>query len=122
MNWIREAVTDENGVTDVAYVSIIWILAVALGAVTAIVCVAVVSYFRCYAVADVGGGIRAQVPCTFDPQPVGIAVGAVFGGFATALGALAGYMAATRRREPPRPVTTTTTTTDNLTQTRTATP
>jgi hypothetical protein len=100
-NWLREAVTDENGVVDAAYVSIIWALAAVVSTVTFLCLMAAISYFRCYQIADVGAGVRAQVPCTFDPQPVGVAIGAVLAAFAGMIGALAGYMAATRRRSKP---------------------
>jgi hypothetical protein len=42
---------------------------------------------------------RNIVPCRYDPLPMGQAIGLVFAGFASLLGALAGYMAATRRKD-----------------------
>jgi hypothetical protein len=99
--WLHEAVTDENGVVDAAYVAVMWALAAVCGTVIFLCAMSAISYFNCYVIADVGGGTRAQVPCSFDPQPVGVAIGAVLAAFAGMIGALAGYMAATRRREKP---------------------
>ena len=99
MKWLREALTDENGVTDVAYVSIFMVTLGILAAIAFICIMSAISYFTCYHITDVGLGQRAQVPCTFDPQPVGVALAAVCTAFAAMVGALAGYMAATRRRE-----------------------
>ena len=97
MGWLREAIQDERGVADAAYVSIMWALLAVVGTVIFLCGMAAVSYFRCYSIADVGQGVRAQVPCIFDPQPLGVAIGAVLAAFAGLIGALAGYMAATRR-------------------------
>jgi len=102
MKWLREAISDENGVVDAAYVSIMWALASVMGTVLFLCGMAAYSYFSCYTIADVGQGIRAQVPCVFDPQPLGVAIAAVLAAFAGLIGALAGYMAATRRRETKR--------------------
>jgi hypothetical protein len=41
--------------------------------------------------------MRCTGQCAFDPGPVGTSVGMICGGFATALAALAAYMAATKR-------------------------
>jgi len=96
MNWIKSTLTDDGGRYDVAYVSLFYIMGAVVGAIAVMCTVSTAAYFRCQ-VFTVNGVI---VNCTFDPQPLGIAIGAACGGFATALGALAGYMLATR---PPRP-------------------
>lgn len=93
MNWIRESITDDRGIADVAYVSLFGVMIAVLGSILFMCLVSGIAYGRCVEVLDV----NPQVLCRFDPQPLGIAVGAVCGGFATALGGLAAYMAATRR-------------------------
>lgn len=103
LDWLSEAIRDENQQVDAAYVAVLWALAGALSSSTFILTMSAISYFRCYTIADVGGGIRAQVPCIYDPQPVGVAIASIFAAFAALLGALAGYMAATRRREKAVP-------------------
>lgn len=97
VSWLREAISDENGIADAAYISIIWALVAVIGTVSFLCGMSAVSYYRCYQIADVGQGVRAQVPCVYDPQPLGVAIGAVLAAFAGLIGALAGYMAATRR-------------------------
>jgi hypothetical protein len=80
----REAITDTDGIVDVSYLALFWVLVSVLGAITFVCVMTLVAFLRC------------SSNCAFDPQPLGIAVGAICTGFATALGALAGYMAATR--------------------------
>ena len=92
MNWITSTLTDDTGRYDVAYVSLFYIMFAVVGAIIVMCIVSTSAYFRCQ-VFTVNGVI---VNCTYDPQPLGIAIGAACGGFATALGALAGYMLATR--------------------------
>jgi len=96
VNWIKSTLIDDNGRYDVAYVSLFGIMAAVLSSVVVMCTVSTMAYFRCQ-VFTVNGVI---VNCTYDPQPLGTAIGFACGGFATALGALAGYMMATR---PPRP-------------------
>ncbi len=98
MLWVKSTLTDDNGRYDVAFVSLFWVMVTVCSSISAMTAVSVFAYFRCR-VFEVGG---VTVNCTYDPQPLGIAIGAACGGFATALGALAGYMLATR---PPRPAT-----------------
>lgn len=104
MKWLREAISDENAQADMAYICIGGLAAAAIASLAFIFAMSVVSYIRCTHIVDVGEGIRAAVACTFDPLPVGQAAGLVFGAFAALIGALAGYMAATKRA--PRVVTT----------------
>ena len=96
MNWVKSTLTDSEGRYDVAYVSLFWVMAAVCNAIVVMCAVAAIAYFRCR-VFEVNG---VTVNCAYDPQPLGIAIGAACGGFATALAALAGYMVATR---PPRP-------------------
>ncbi len=99
MNWIRSTLTDDDGRFDVAFVSLFGVMGAVIGAIGTMCALSAYSFFRCQPVVREA---LALVTCTYDPQPLGIAIGATCGGFATALGALAGYMAATR---PPRPAT-----------------
>jgi len=84
-----------------AYIAIGSLTVAAISALTYIILMATVSYTRCTHIVDVGGSIRAAIPCVFDPLPVGQAAGLIFGAFAALIGALAGYMAATRRAKKP---------------------
>ena len=93
MSWIRESITDDRGIADVAYVSLFGVMVAVLGSILFMCLFSGIAYWRCVEVLTTA----PQVLCRFDPQPLGIAVGAVCGGFATALGGLAAYMAATRR-------------------------
>ncbi len=79
MLFVRLALSDETGTPDIAYV------VVALLALTA-----VASVFFLGAVSLLRPG--------YDPLPLGQAIALLFGGFASLLASLAGYMAATRRK------------------------
>lgn len=80
----REAIVDASGQVDVAYLALFWVMVSVLSAI-AFVCLMSAAVF-----------LRCTQNCAFDPQPLGMAIGAICAGFATALGALAGYMVATR--------------------------
>ena len=82
MSLFQEAIRDEHGLVDVAYLSLYWLMAHVLGAIVFVCVLALWAFWR---------------NDTFDPQALGIAIGAICGGFATALGALAAYMLATRK-------------------------
>lgn len=79
-HWLRDAVTDDRGDFDVANMGVAVVIAMTVGAVT-VACVALL--------------------LGKDPQPLGVAVGAIFAGFATALGALGVYRWGDRRAPPP---------------------
>jgi hypothetical protein len=102
MSWLRSCLTDRDGSYDIAYVSMFGVCITVLGAIPFMCIMAGVSYWHCIPVYQESGSV---VQCVFDPQPLGFAIGAVAGGFATALGALAAYMLATRRTpvSPPAP-------------------
>lgn len=102
MSWIRESVTDSNGQYDVAFVSLFGVGAATIGAIPFMCFMAWLSWLRCVP--------SDKVSCSFDPQPLGIAIGAAAGGFATAVAALAAYMAATRKPVASQPQTITTAT------------
>jgi len=105
-NWFKQAISDENGQADMAYLVVGALAAAALGAITFVMGMSLISYIRCTKIVDVGQGTRASIACIFDPLPVGQAAGLIFGAFAALIGAFAGYMAATRRRpivQQPQP-------------------
>lgn len=103
MSWLREAISDEQGLADMAYVAIGVLTTAACFALTFICAMSALSYHQCkpvLTVATAPQSVTSVVPCTFDPLPVGQAAGLIFGAFATLIGALAGYMAATRKPRP----------------------
>jgi hypothetical protein len=106
MGIFREAVTDSDGLVDVAYLALFWVMSAVLSSILFICVMSAISYARCTPMAAQVFGVAPTqtiipaVTCSFDPQPVGIAVGAICGGFATALIALATYMGLTRRPVP----------------------
>lgn len=93
LRWLREAISDENGQADIAYASIAALTGAAIGALTFICTMATIAYFRCVPLIKPD----VVVNCYFDPLPMGQAVGLIFGAFGALIGALAGYMAATRK-------------------------
>jgi hypothetical protein len=100
-NWLREASSDENGVADAAFVSILGIAATLTGTVLFLCIMSAVSYARCIQIDGSRPSGVLTAPCVFDPQPLALGIAAAIGAFAAPIGALAGYMAATKR--PPRP-------------------
>jgi len=80
-NWLRGAATDERGLWDAAYISVLALAGLVVLTVVVEIALVVVAW---------------HTGKPYDPQPLGVAVAAVCGGFATAIGGLAGYMAATR--------------------------
>jgi hypothetical protein len=103
MRWLREAISDNDGLADMAYICIGALAAAAIASLAFIFVMATVSYVRCTHIVDVGQGVRAAVACVFDPLPIGQAAGLIFGAFAALIGSLAGYMAATKRAPNARP-------------------
>ena len=89
MSWLREAISDEQGLADMAYVAIGALTGAAIGALIFICAMAGIAYASC------------KVNCAFDPLPIGQAAGLIFGAFGALIGALAGYMAATRKGSRP---------------------
>ncbi len=104
--WLREAISDENNLVDMAYVAIGMLCVGALTTLAFVCIMAVVSYSRCIQI-DASHGVGAVItaPCVFDPLPIGQAAGLIFAAFAALIGALAGYMAATRRQAAAPKVT-----------------
>jgi hypothetical protein len=100
-NWFRQAISNDSGAVDMAFLAIGLLSIAAVGSLVFIFAMSAISYHSCKPVTTVATGVQAVtsvVPCNFDPLPVGQAAGLVFGAFATLIGALAGYMAATRPR------------------------
>lgn len=81
----RQAISDTDGVVDVSYLALFMVMAWVLGAITFLCVMSVWVFWRC------------KVSCAFDMQAFGMSVGAICAGFATALGALAGYELAVGR-------------------------
>lgn len=80
----REAIVDEKGQVDVVNVALFWLMLTVLGAIT-FACV--MSFFSWLASCR-----GAAHQCSYDPQSLGIAVGAICTGFSTAVGAVGAYM------------------------------
>lgn len=97
MHWLRGALTDDRGQWDVAFIALFAVGLAVFLTIPFICLLSAAAYFRCVPYVREGAVVAA---CVFDPQPLGIAIGAVCGGFATSIGALAAYMAATRRPLP----------------------
>ena len=102
------ALQDSDGSADIAYISIAGLVLVLVATVLFLCAMSAISYARCEQIVDVGQGIRAAIPCPYDPNPLGLAIAACLGAFGSPIGALALYMAQTRRQPASRPTTTTT--------------
>lgn len=101
MSWLREAISDSDGLADMAYLAIAGLIAVMVGSIVFLCAMSAISYSRCTQIVDVGQGVRSAVPCTYDPNPLGIAIAACLGAFGSPIGALALYMGQTRRAVSP---------------------
>lgn len=88
MSIFHSAIVDEKGQVDIGNLSLFWVLISVLGSITFVSVMSAWSFGAC--VQDMEA--VPPVLCRYDPQPFGIAVGAICGGFATALGALGVYM------------------------------
>lgn len=101
--WTREALSDESGNGDIAYGAIAGLILTMIGSITFLCLMSAISYARCTEIVDVGGGVRSAIPCKYDPQPLAFGIAACLGAFGSPIGALALYMAQTRRREAAKP-------------------
>ncbi len=108
-NWLREAISDGDGLADMAYI-VIGALSVAAIATLAFICfMSAFDYNHCLStpqtvVAKGEASVTSIVPCRYDPLPTGQSAGLIFGAYAALIGGLAAYMVATRRgsgRKPP---------------------
>jgi hypothetical protein len=101
MGWLREAISDENNLADIAYI-MVGVSGIAAISISVFLCVmSLIDYVHCTPTLTISTGetdARHIVPCRYDPLPMGQAIGLVFTAYAALLGSLAGYMAATRRR------------------------
>jgi hypothetical protein len=98
--WLREAVSDDAGLADMAYISIGALTVTAIVALVFIFSMSVIDYATCKPITTVSKGdqsVTSVIPCRYDPLPLGQAAGLIFAAFAGLIGSLAGYMAATRR-------------------------
>lgn len=105
-----EALRDENGQGDMAYMAIGLLCIGALVSLGWVCLMVAIDYGHCIntpvtTIAKGEQSVTSIVPCRFDPLPLGQAAGLIFGAFAALIGSLAGYMAATKRRnnEPAKP-------------------
>lgn len=96
--WLRESISDENGQADIAYISIAGLVLAMVSAIAFLCAMSAISYARCEQVVDVGQGVRAAIPCPYDPQPLALGIAACIAGFGSPIAALAAYMAQTRRK------------------------
>lgn len=114
MGLFREAISDDQDRADMAYISIGALTVAALASLIFIFTMSAIDYYNCKPVTTIAAGsepVTSVIPCRYDPLPLGQAAGLIFGAFSALIGALAGYMAATRRQ--PRQISgTMTTTTD----------
>lgn len=115
--WLREAISDEKGAVDMAYISIGGLILVMVASIVFLCTMSAISYARCTKIVDVSKTQRAAIPCTYDPNPLGLAIAACLGAFGSPIGALALYMGQTRRREVAASTTTTATATVATTET-----
>ena len=105
MKWLREAVSDRDGLVDMAYISIGALTVAAIVSLVFIFTMATISYAKCQPITTVSKGdqsVVSVIPCNFDPLPIGQSAGLIFGAFGALIASLAGYMAATRRTEPKK--------------------
>ncbi len=107
--WIREAISDNDGLVDIAYVSIGVLVFLMAASIIFLCTMSAWSWLSCTKIVDVGQGVRASVSCDYDPSPLGLAIAACLGAFGSPIGALALYMGQTRRQV--KAITTTTTST-----------
>ncbi len=117
MDWLREAISDAEGLADMAYIVIGALAVSAIFALVFIFSMSAIDYRNCQPTITISTATngtegmdvsaasasdsRHIAPCRFDPLPVGQAAGLIFGAFGALIGALAGYMAATRRKDKP---------------------
>lgn len=104
--WLREAISDDHGIADMAYVSIGGLVLAMVGSVVFLCTMSAVSYARCEQIVDVGKPpdlTRAAIPCNYDPNPLGLAIAACLAAFGSPIGALALYMGQTRRATTSEP-------------------
>jgi hypothetical protein len=96
--WILDAITDDSGAIDVGNLGLFILIGLVLGVIP----------FMCAGALTKAVLSIWKVDFNFDPQTLGVAVGAVCGGFATAIG---GWGAARRLADNKGAVTNATSTT-----------
>lgn len=108
----QSALRDENGQGDIAYISMGALGLAVLGPILVMTWLDAYVVMKCEPKQIVLKDSVTLVECKYDPQPLGTAIGLACGGFGVLLGALAGYMAATRK--PAGSSTTTTRTQETV--------
>lgn len=103
---LQGALRDENGQGDIAYIAMGGLGLAVLGPVLLMTAMSMVAHFRCTPQVLVIKDAVTVIKCDYDPQPLGTAIGLACGGFGVALGALAAYMAATRKQSGSSTTTT----------------
>lgn len=105
MKWLREAISDDAGLADMAYLVIGMLALAAVLALAFIFTMSAIDYRSCMPTTTVATQTAKEkdeksvhvAPCRFDPLPVGQSAGLIFGAFATLIAGLSSYMLATRR-------------------------
>lgn len=93
---IKESLSDDKGLGDIAYISIAALTVSAITSLSHILILATIDYGMCWYTIEKQSGPMAL--CSFNPVPTGQAAGLIFGAFAALIGALAAYVVATRRK------------------------
>lgn len=97
--WLRQSISDENGLADIAYVSLGSVTVLVLGAIVYVCGMSAWDWYVCKPLID---DHKVLMSCRFDSLPIGQSIGLICGAYAAALTALAGYMAATRKPAQPK--------------------
>lgn len=120
MGLITEALRDEDGLGDIAFIMIGTLGVCAIITLNFICGMSAIDYAHCLStpvttVTKGAEGLTSVVPCRFDPLPIGQAAGLIFGAFSALIASLGGYMALVRRkpRQIVQPQSTVTTTVDD---------
>ncbi len=86
--YFQSLITDEHGEADIGRLALFVLISIVLGAIPTLI---------------VAGIAAAYYGKPFDPQPYGVAIGAICGGFGAALGALGIYLLGDKKPTPPAP-------------------
>jgi hypothetical protein len=87
-SWLHRLVSDDHGEPDIGRLAVLVLIGMVVGSVAAII---------------VMDAYALHTGRKFDPTPIGVAVGAICGGFSTALGALGLYLIGDKKPTPPQP-------------------
>lgn len=106
VGWLREAISDREGLADMAYIAIGLLALGALAALAFVASMSAIDYYHCIntPITTISKGDQSTtsvIPCRYDPLPFGQAAGLIFTAFAALIGSLSAYMVATRRKDGP---------------------